>query len=130
MCNRWQAGKGEGISPMQSMLIGLAGCAAVCTHGYDCILTFLQAEVVQIVQKQRKHLSGLSVEVDGQRAPKPDPRPMQTIHVKFVARSADLVEKDLSFAVDLSLEKYCGVFATLIKSADITWEVKVEPVAK
>eukprot|EP00048_Salpingoeca_helianthica_P016646 m.233450 g.233450 ORF g.233450 m.233450 type:complete len:170 (-) comp19146_c0_seq1:23-532(-) len=101
---------GEGVSPMQVVLIGLAGCAAV--------------DVVTIFEKQRKTLSGLVVHVDGQRA-KEGARPLQTIHLTFKGKGS-FTQKELEFAVQLASEKYCGVYATLEPTVALSWQALVE----
>ena len=80
-----------------------------------------------ILEKQRKQLEQLRVTVDGQRSGDVNgPRPLETIHMTFIAKGKGVSQKDLSFAVNLSTEKYCGVHATLCKCANISWEAKIE----
>ena len=79
-----------------------------------------------IFEKQHKELEQLKVIVDGQRSKEQGPRPLETIHMVFTAKGKGITQKDLEFAVNLSAEKYCGVHATLAKSAAISWEAKVE----
>jgi uncharacterized OsmC-like protein len=107
---------------MQVVLIGLAGCAAVIPHKAH---VDIQVDVVHIFEKQRKVLTALNIEVKGQRA-KEGPRPLETIHIIFQGKGSGITEKELGFAVRLATEKYCGVHATLSKSATITWEAVME----
>ncbi|MGL4651464.1 MAG: OsmC family protein [Caldilineaceae bacterium] len=105
------SGEGPGVSPMQMLLLGLGGCASV--------------DVVEILRKQRQPLSGFEVEVSGERAEEP-PRPWQRMHMRFVATGAVDPNK-LERAIALSVEKYCGVHATLSPAVGITWDFEVRP---
>jgi putative redox protein len=88
-----------GPSPMQSLLLGLAGCMAV--------------DVIMILQKMRVPLEGLTVRVAGERAPEP-PRRFTSIDLIYETRG--LAPEDgekLDRAIALSREKYCSVLHTL-----------------
>lgn len=104
------SGDGPGVSPMQMLLLGLGGCASV--------------DVVSIMKKQRQPLADLRVEVEGQRS-KEGARPWETIEMKFIGKGKVDPEK-FKKAVELSTEKYCGVHATLSKSATIYISTFVE----
>lgn len=95
---------------MQMLLLGLGGCASI--------------DVVSILTKQRQKLTDLRVEVEGQRSME-GARPWETIEMKFIAKGKVDAEK-LRKAVDLAAEKYCGVHATLSKSAHISFTTQVE----
>lgn len=104
------AGPGEGVSPMQMLLIGLGGCAS--------------ADVVSILKKQRVDLQDLYVEVEGQRGEE-YPRPYEKISMHFVATGHNLDASKVERAITLSTEKYCGVHATLRGVAQITWDLEI-----
>jgi putative redox protein len=89
----------EGPSPMQTLLLALAGCTG--------------ADVVDMLGKMRVRLEGLDVRVEGERAPEA-PRRYTAVHLHFVARGlAAEAEPSLRRAVELSREKYCSVLHTL-----------------
>ena len=93
-------GRGEaGPSPMQTLLLALAGCSA--------------ADVVEILGKMRVPLTGLEVTIAGERVPEP-PRRYTAIRMQYRARGLPPeAEPRLRHAVELSREKYCSVLHTL-----------------
>lgn len=104
------SGGGPGVSPMQMLLLGLGGCAMV--------------DVLLILEKQRQPVTDVNVEVSGVRGDE-GARPWKTIGMHFVVNGAGLDAQKVERAVALSLEKYCGVYATLSGVADITHTVEV-----
>lgn len=104
-------GPGEGVSPMQMLLLALGSCASV--------------DVLSILQKQRQPLRDLRVEVDGQRG-EDYPRPYESIHMKFTIFGQGVEPDKIKRAIELSTEKYCGVHGTLRGVAAITWEFEVK----
>lgn len=82
----------QGMSPMESILCALAGCALVDVKG--------------ILEKQKEPTEGLACHVLGVRA---DAVPAVFTHIslEFVARGVD--PKRLAKAVALSKDKYCSV---------------------
>lgn len=94
----------ENISPMELLLLGLAGCT-----GYD---------VVSILEKMRHTLDAFKVVVRGIRA---DDYPMvyTEIEVEYHLWGAGLTDKAVSQAIALSEEKYCSASVMLGKIAEI-----------
>lgn len=99
-----------GVGPMQMLLLGLGGCASI--------------DVVDIIKKQRMQLDGLEVSVSGERGAEL-PKPWETIHMHFVVTGRDLDAAKVQRAIDLSVEKYCGVHATLKGVATITHDFEI-----
>lgn len=99
-----------GVSPMQMLLLGLGGCASI--------------DVVEIMRKQRTPLDGLEVLIDGERTAE-GARPWGPIHMRFVLTGAGIEPGKAQRAVDLAVEKYCGVHATLSGVATITHSVEI-----
>ncbi len=104
-------GKGQGVRPMELMLMGIGGCSSI--------------DVLSILKKQRQKVRDYSVTVDGKReeVPKP-PAVYKNIHVKF-SFSGDLDESKVARAIELSMTKYCSVTRILEKSADITYSYEI-----
>jgi putative redox protein len=98
------------ISPMELLLLGLAGCTA-----YD---------VVSILQKKRQPLKDFKVKVRGRRA---DDYPMvyTEIEVEYLFWGDGLNEKAVEQAIDLSENKYCSASVMLGKTARITSSYKI-----
>lgn len=101
---------GPGVSPMQMLLLGLGGCSLI--------------DVVIILEKQRQPFAGVEVEMDGVRAEEAQ-RPWKDIHMHFVVTGAGVDEAKVERAIALSVEKYCGAYATLSGVATITHDFEI-----
>lgn len=101
---------GPGVSPMQMLLLGLGGCSLV--------------DVVIILEKQRQPFVGVEVEMDGVRSEEAQ-RPWKDIHMHFIVTGAGVDEAKVERAIALSVEKYCGAYATLSGVATITHDFEV-----
>jgi len=95
---------------MKLLLLGLGSCAAI--------------DVVTILQKQRQNIKDLQVTVEGQRS-KEGAKPWETMHMRFIV-SGEVDKDKLQNAAKISIEKYCGVHATLSKTVNITWDIQLE----
>lgn len=102
----------SGVSPSQMLLIALSACSA-----YD---------VLDIMIKKRKPLTLLEVIATGDQDPEP-PWPYRHIHLKYRLGGRELTEKAISQAIQLSLDKYCSVAATVRGIAEITTEFEIVP---
>ena len=100
-----------GPSPMELILIGLAGCT-----GYD---------VLSILEKKRQAVTSLAVNVRGERAEKP-PRVYTAIEIEYVVRGRDLKRKAVEDAIRLSKQTYCSASIMLEKAAEITTSYQIE----
>lgn len=100
-----------GLSPLQLLLAGIGSCSAI--------------DVVSILEKQKQNLTGLSVEVDGDKQ-KTDIgyKEFKTIHLHFTL-SGDLNPKKVQRALDLSITKYCSVSKALEKGSEITYDFEI-----
>ncbi len=99
-----------GPSPMELLLAGVAGCTAI--------------DVVDILNKQRQPVTGLEVNVKGDRAPEA-PRVYTHIAIEYVAHG-DIDEDKLQRAIALSAEKYCSASIMLGKTATIEHTYRIE----
>jgi putative redox protein len=106
-------GEGPGVSPMQMLLLGLGGRSMV--------------DVLLILQKQRQPVTDVDVEMRGVRSEE-GARPWETIDLHFVVSGAGLDEAKVERAIQLSLEKYCGAYATLRGAAQIRHDFEVRQV--
>jgi putative redox protein len=104
-------GQNYGVRPMQMLLMGLAGCSAI--------------DVIAILKKQRQEVKDYKMVVNGEREVGKEPSLWQTVNVEFHLYG-DIDEDKAAKAVELSLNKYCSVAATLEKAgADIKYKVFV-----
>ncbi len=100
---------GHSVGPMQSLLMALAGCASI--------------DVVMILEKMRQELSGLSVEVKGERREEL-PRIFTKIHAHFTL-TGDVKEKKAEQAIASSFEKYCSVSHMVSARAEISHSFEI-----
>lgn len=103
-------GTGAGPSPMQTLLIAMAGCTGM--------------DVISVLKKMRAPLERLTIGVDGERASE-HPRIFTKIHLRYEAAGQGLEREQVEKAVSLSLGKYCSVSAMLRKAAEITYEIVI-----
>jgi putative redox protein len=104
-----QSNKGPG--PMELLLMALGACTAT--------------DVVVVLAKKRQKLESLEVICSGERAPEP-PTVWTRLEVLYRLRG-QLDEAAVKHAIELSEEKYCGVAATLKKTAKLTWRFEILP---
>jgi putative redox protein len=105
-------GSGQGIRPMQMLIMGLGGCSAV--------------DILMILKKQRQEVTGFRIDIDADRVPNTEPSLWQTAHLIFTIEGNVSLEK-AEHAVALSMNKYCSVSETLrLAGANITWETRVK----
>jgi len=97
-------GASRGPSPMELMLVGMAGCTAI--------------DVIDILKKKRLTVSGLEVRVEGKRA-RTYPRVYVEINVCYVVRGKKIPARAVAQAIHLSEGKYCSASAMLAQSAKI-----------
>ncbi|MEQ5777896.1 OsmC family protein [Thalassospira sp. NFXS8] len=101
---------GFGPSPMEMLLLGVAGCSSI--------------DVVHILQKSRENVLDVETDIKAERA-ETDPKVFTKIHLHFKVRGENLNEAKIERAVHLSAEKYCSASIMLAKAAELThsWEL-------
>jgi len=104
-------GDGSAPSPMEMVLLGLAGCSGI--------------DVALIVKKKRLNVRDFQIFVQGERANE-HPQVFNKVDMTFVFEGEDLSVKALEDAVRLSLDKYCSVAGMISKTADISWKVEIK----
>tara|TARA_R110002110_G_scaffold273669_1_gene488941 strand:- start:1019 stop:1450 length:432 start_codon:yes stop_codon:yes gene_type:complete len=87
-------GKGEGYRPKALMLSGLAGCSGL--------------DVAALIKKMKLEVDTFKIETEANLTEE-HPRYYDKVAMHFYFYGDDLNEKKLQRAVDLSIEKYCGV---------------------
>ena len=107
-------GKVEGISPMEVLLMGLAGCSSI--------------DVVSILNKQRINPITLRMEVEGIRDASAVPAPFQGINVTLFLEGEDITPEKAKRAAQLSFDKYCSVSKSLDPSIIINQTIVVNGV--
>lgn len=99
-----------GMKPSELLLVSLGSCTA-----YD---------VVNILQKKRKVLQRVQVEVEAEQHTEA-PWPFKRVHLHYIVAGEGISERDVAKAIHLSHEKYCSVSATLRPSVDMTHDYEV-----
>jgi putative redox protein len=102
--------RNSGVGPMELLLLGLGGCTG--------------ADVVSILRKMRENVTGVEIQIRGERATTP-PTVYTEIHVHYVVTGVDVKEKSVQDAIHLSESKYCGVAAMLGKTAKMTFDYEI-----
>jgi len=103
-------GHNKGFRPMELLLVGFGGCSGM--------------DVISILRKKRQNVTGLEMNVKGERADS-HPHVYKDIHIEFVVKGKGVEKEAVQRALNLSLEKYCSVGATLGKTARITHSYKI-----
>jgi putative redox protein len=96
-------GTHSGLTPMELVLVGLAGCTAM--------------DIVSIMAKKCQPMTNMQVKVDAENADH-HPKVFTKIHITYIAYGSGIDEKALSGAIRLSEERYCSVQAMLKSSAE------------
>ena len=95
-------------SPVELLLLAAATCTA--------------ADVVSILVKQRVALESLEIAVQGTRRDE-QPRRFTAVRMHFTIAGAGADEAKARRAIDLSLDKYCSVVASLAPDIPVTYDV-------
>ena len=82
------------LGPKATMLSSLAACSGL--------------DVVSIAEKMKTEFTDFKIEVEGELTDE-HPKIYHTVTVDYHFYGSDLNEKKITKAVDLSVEKYCGV---------------------
>ncbi len=99
-----------GFSPKALLLSGLAGCTAI--------------DVVDILEKMRVPFADLQVDAEAKQTDEP-PRVFKIINLTYRIKTGEENREKVKKAIDLSLDKYCGVAAMLKKNAPIQYEIVI-----
>jgi putative redox protein len=98
-------GKDTGPRPFELVAAGVAGCTAM--------------DVISILRKMQQKVTGLKVEVHGERAAE-HPKVFLEIHIEYTLTGYGLSEDRVTRAIELSQTKYCPAIASLRPGTPIT----------
>jgi len=104
-------GADSGFNPKALLLSSLAGCTGI--------------DIVSILQKMRVQFSDLKIEVEAHQTDT-EPKVFKDFHITYRIKTDPSNESKVKKAVDLSMDKYCGVSAMLRKHAAIYYEIFIE----
>jgi len=91
-------GSNTGLRPTELLLIGLGSCSGM--------------GIVSILKKKKQDVRGLEIIVRGEKE-ESYPRKFTDITMEFMVSGRNLSDEAVKRAVELSMEKYCAVKATL-----------------
>jgi len=102
-------GEDDGIYPKQLMLMGLAGCTGM--------------DVISILGKKRQPVTGFDVTVRGEEREEM-PKLYDRVKIHYVIHG-DVDDHAVERAIELSITKYCAVYATMKEVADISHSYRI-----
>ncbi len=101
-----------GVSPMQSLLMALAGCSSI--------------DVLLILEKQRQQIDTYKVNISGTKVKVNEFSLWDNIELEFVL-SGNIDADKAKRAIQLSIDKYCSVAETLRRAgAKLSYRVSVK----
>jgi len=103
-------GNNTGSRPMELLLMGLGGCSGM--------------DIISILRKKKQQVTGLEAHVSGTMADE-YPHRYTEITLEYIVRGKELSQEAVKRAVQLSMDKYCSVKATLEGSAKITFSYRI-----
>jgi len=101
-------GHNSGLSPKAMMLAALAGCSGL--------------DVISILDKMKVKIADFRMDSYGELTDE-HPKYYHSVCVEYHFYGEDLNENKINKAVDLSIEKYCGVMEMFRKFAEIKTKV-------
>lgn len=103
-------GNDTGMRPTELLLIGLGGCSGM--------------DIASILKKKKQQVTGIEARIKGEKADT-YPKKITEIEIEYIVSGKDLSEEAVKRAIDLSMEKYCSVKATLEGSAKIKYTYRI-----
>lgn len=100
-------GNGAGLSPKALMLSSLAGCSGL--------------DVVMILDKMRASVDDFKIVIKAELTDE-HPKYYNKVHVDYHFYGSDLDQEKIEKAVNLSIEKYCGVMEMFRQFSEVTTE--------
>lgn len=103
-------GNEDGYQPAELMLFALAGCTGI--------------DIINIGKKMRLDITGLNIKIVADQAEKP-PREFIHAHISYTVTGKDIDPKKLERVIDLGMNKYCTVAATMRGVAEISHDYTI-----
>ncbi|WP_420401332.1 OsmC family protein [Flagellimonas sp.] len=97
-------GKGEGFRPKALMLSSLAGCSGL--------------DVASLIKKMKLEVDDFQIETIANLTDE-HPKYYDKVVIEYHFHGSNLNEKKLQKAIDLSVEKYCGVMEMFRRFAEL-----------
>ena len=103
-------GRNTAVRPTELLLLGVGGCSGM--------------DVVSILKKKKQDIKGLEINVNGKKA-ESYPQKFTDITLEFVVTGRNISEEAVQRAIELSMEKYCSVKATLEGCSKINFSYRI-----
>ena len=101
-------GTNKGLRPKALMLTSLAGCSGI--------------DVASLLKKMRAEVEGMEIDVSA-KLTEEHPKYYNKVYVTYRFYGKDFKKDKIEKAVNLSIEKYCGVMEMFRKFAEIHTEI-------
>jgi len=96
--------------PMELLLIGIGGCSGM--------------DIVSILKKKKQNITGVEITVKGKQADT-YPKKFTDITIEFIVKGKEISDEAVKRSIELSMNKYCSVKASLEGSAKISFSYKI-----
>jgi putative redox protein len=103
--------KKDGFGPKALLLAGLAGCSGI--------------DVVDILEKMKVDFSDFMIDVETEQTEE-HPKVFKDILITYRMKTDADNETKIKKAIELSLDKYCGVSAMLKKNSPLNYKLVIE----
>jgi len=107
-------GEGSGPKPKPLVLNALTGCTGM--------------DVVSLLKKMRVEFSDFEINIDAEMTEE-HPKNYNKIHLTYNIKANEIDRAKVEKAVNYSQERYCGVSFMLSKSAELTYEINLQPMS-
>jgi len=108
--NEQAGGRNAGSRPMELLLVAFGGCTGM--------------DVISILRKKRQNVSGLEMNARGEQ--RDDyPKTYKEVHVEYIVKGKGVQPEAVERAIQLSLDKYCSVGATIAGVGTITHSYRI-----
>jgi putative redox protein len=103
-------GADTGPRPKALLMVSLAGCTGM--------------DVVSILKKMRVSFSTFNIRVEGDVLDE-HPKAYTAMKLIYEFTGTDLPFDNIRKAIKLSIDRYCGVHATLVKAVEMSYAIKL-----
>lgn len=106
-----EAGKTRiGMTPMEMLLVAAGGCTGM--------------DVASVLKKKRQDVIDIQVSISGEKA-ESHPQRFVNIKLEYTITGRNISDDAVKKAIELSMEKYCSVKATLEGSAKVGFSYQI-----
>lgn len=104
-------GGNTGMRPTELLLLGLGGCTGM--------------DVISILKKKKQKVTALEINVTGTKT-EDHPTRFTDVTIEYVIRGRGVEDAAVKRAVELSMDRYCSVKATLEGQTKVGFSYRIE----